>query len=377
MLKSAVLQRRQWLAWMASLAGASCSAAAQAGTASPVQRLATTWQSAQGYQLGVLAQRGAALEVSTILSLPTRAHGVWIEPGGSVLAVARRPGDWLLRWQPGQSTASWSWTEPDRTLNGHVIASADGKTLYTTETSLETGEGFVGVRDAVSLEKTGEWATHGMDAHELLLASDGSLMVANGGIAARPESGRLKLHHMARMDSSLVRIDTRSGQLLGQWRLADKRLSLRHLAWGSAVQGSASGERLLGIALQAEHDDPLAKAAAPVLAVFDGQQLTTHAARAGQSLKGYGGDIAFAQGRFAVSCPRANGIALWHANGSWDNFLPLEEACALSTAAVGPAGNARLWAGGRVAALTQGSGSALVSSSLPGIRLDNHWAAWL
>lgn len=175
-----------------------------------------------------------------------------------------------------------------------------------------------------------------------------------------------------------MRIDTRSGQLLGQWRLTDKRLSLRHMAWGPAIQGSDSGERLLGIALQAEHDDPVAKAAAPVLAVFDGRQLKTHAASAGQSLKGYGGDIAFAQGRFAVSCPRANGIALWQADGAWDDFLPLEEACALSTAAVhGSAGSARLWAGGRVAALAQGSGGGLASSSLPGIKLDNHWAAWL
>lgn len=375
MLSPVNLQRRQWLALMASLAGASHTPAAWAGLASPLQRLATTWQSAHGYQLGVLAQRGAVLEVSAALDVPTRAHGVWVEPGGSLLAVARRPGDWLLRWHPGKTTASWAWTETDRAFNGHVVASADGKTLYTTETSLETGQGFVGVRDAASLEKTGEWRTHGMDPHALLLARDGSLVVANGGIPALPESGRLKIH-MERMDSSLVRLDLRSGQLLGQWRLADKRLSLRHIVWGPEVGGSAFDPRLLGIALQAEHDDPAARAVAPVLAVFDGVQLKSHTAGAGQALKGYGGDIACAQGRFAVSCPRANGIALWQADGAWKGFLPLEEACAVTTAAAqDSAHSARLWAGGRVAALAQDGKGGLASSSLTGLRLDNHWVA--
>jgi hypothetical protein len=38
--------------------------------------------------------------VSAALDVPTRAHGVWAEAGGTLLAVARRPGDWLLRWRP-------------------------------------------------------------------------------------------------------------------------------------------------------------------------------------------------------------------------------------------------------------------------------------
>jgi hypothetical protein len=124
--------------------------------------------------------------VSAALDVPTRAHGVWAEAGGTLLAVARRPGDWLLRWRPdaaqGGKAIAWGWIEPDRAFNGHVIASPDGKRLYTTETNLETGQGLIGLRDAATLEKTGEWPTHGMDPHELLLDADGSLVVANGGI---------------------------------------------------------------------------------------------------------------------------------------------------------------------------------------------------
>ncbi|MCZ8258333.1 MAG: DUF1513 domain-containing protein [Polaromonas sp.] len=368
------LQRRQWLVHATAYAAAlAAPMAAPALAAVRAPRLAAAWEGQDGYQVGVLAPRGAALAVSAALDVPTRAHGVWVEAGGTLLAVARRPGDWLLRWKPdgnqGAKAIAWGWIEPDRAFNGHVVASPDGKLLYTTETNLETGQGLIGLRDAATLEKTGEWPTHGMDPHELLLDADGSLVVANGGIPALPETGRLKIH-MDRMDASLVRLDTRSGELRGQWRLADQRLSLRHIAWAEGV----SGQRLLGIALQAEHDDAAAKAGAPVLAIFNGQKLQTRAAGPGQLLAGYGGDIAPVGGGFAVSCPRANGVALWRADGEWAGFLPLQEACAL--AAVAPQKNeaSGLWAAGRLAAIAQDNRGAVRASALKDLRLDNHWA---
>jgi len=368
-------RRRQWLAYAASLA-TPLATPAMAAPSSYTLRVAAAWESDTGHQIGVLEQKGKALAGSARLDVPTRAHGMWAEAGGTLLAVARRPGDWLLRWKPGadgggQATA-WGWIEPDRAFNGHVIASPDGKHLYTTETNLETGQGLIGLRDAATLEKTGEWSTHGMDPHELLLDADGSLMVANGGIPALPETGRLKIH-MERMDASLVRLDTRNGALLGQWRLADKRLSLRHLAWGEPAPGGTPGQRLLGIALQAEHDDAAAKAAAPVLAVFDGHGLQTHGAVPGTKLAGYGGDIAHTAGGFAVSCPRANGVALWRTDGRWAGFLPLQEACALASAPA-PGGKPSLWAAGRLAALTQDSRGTTRASAIQDLRLDNHWA---
>ncbi len=360
------LQRRRWLAFFSSLGATSLCPVAWADSVPSSTRLATAWEGEHGYLVGVLECRGRSLKITTAFDVPTRAHGVWVEGGGALLAVARRPGDWLLRWRPGSKTATWSWIEPDRAFNGHVIVSPDGKTLYTTETNLETGQGLIGLRDVASLEKTGEISTHGMDPHELLLDADGSLMVANGGIPALPETGRLKIR-MDRMDSSLVRLDTRSGELLGQWRLDDRRLSLRHIAWGPAPAANPAGQRFLGMALQAEHDEASAKIAAPVLAVFDGLHLQSFTAGPGQSLAGYGGDIAYAAGGFAVSCPRANGVAIWRADGQWTGFLALDEACALTAA------SAQLWAGGRTAALLCRSDGRAVSSSLEGVRLDNHW----
>lgn len=149
------------------------------------------------------------------------------------------------------------------------MANADGRTLYTTEMDLDTGAGPLGVRDAASLEKRAEWPTHGIDPHQLVwdAVHPGRLIVANGGVPTRPETGRLKLD-LERMDSSLVALDAGSGSLCGQWRLDDARLSLRHLAWGRV-----EGRPLLGIALQAEHDDAAQRTDASVLALFDGARL--------------------------------------------------------------------------------------------------------
>jgi hypothetical protein len=365
------LQRRRWLAFLSSWSATTiCPRAwADAETSSirlPI-RLAATWQGEQSYQVGVLAQRDRSLQIDAALDVPTRAHGVWVERGGTLLAVARRPGDWLLRWRPGSPTADWAWIEADRAFNGHAIVSRDGKMLYTTETDLETGQGLIGLRDVASLEKTGEISTHGMDPHELLLDTDGSLVVANGGIPALPETGRLKIH-MERMDSSLVRLDTRSGELLGQWRLDDRRLSLRHIAWTpTPAAANPADQRLLGIALQAEHDELGTRLAAPVLAVFDGHGLRSFAAGPGRSLAGYGGDVAGVPGGFAVSCPRVNGVATWRGDGQWAGFFALDEACALTVA------SSRLWAGGRTTAVRRGDDGKTLSSSLEGVRLDNHW----
>jgi uncharacterized protein len=166
-------------------------------------------------------------------------------------------------------------------------------------------------------------------------------MVANGGIPTRPETGRLKID-IERMDSSLVRIDARDGQLRGQWRLNDRRLSLRHLAWGS--KGGANGQ--LGAALQAEHDDASSRACASVLALFDGSSLRAVPAPANVELGGYGGDISFVGARFAVSCPRSRCVGLWSSDAAWLGRVELEEACALTG---GPAGV--LFVGGRTQAV--------------------------
>ena len=117
------------------------------------------------------------------------------------MAVARRPGDWLVRWHPAQATPHWHWSttdhrHPDCTFNGPrpqwTGRGADGEHLYTTETDVETGASGWRARHARTLEKLAEWPTHGIDAHELIwdLHSPGgpTLLVANGGVPTAPES---------------------------------------------------------------------------------------------------------------------------------------------------------------------------------------------
>lgn len=386
--------RRQWLqgllaAWPAASIGAMPASAAAPRPASvrvgrPSTVLAACWEQVNAFQVGLLAADGPGhiddtsidqpLRELASLSLPTRAHGLAVEPGGSVLVVARRPGDWLLRWHPDGRPPQWQWIEPQRAFNGHAVLSADGRTLYTTETDLDSGAGCIGVRDARTLAKRAEWPTHGIDAHQLVWdrRRPQHLIVANGGVAIAPETGRAKLG-LSRMDSSLVRLDAQTGRLDGQWRLDDPRLSLRHLAW------SADDSMTLGIAMQAEHDDPDTKAAAPVLALFDGERLRAVPSPQGPAsapvptLAGYGGDIAAHADRFFISCPRAPGLAHFSTRGEWRGFTDLPEACALAV------DGDRLWSGGRprAAALSvapdDAAHIAATRLDVAGRRLDNHW----
>jgi hypothetical protein len=163
------------------------------------------------------------------------------------------------------------------------------------------------------------------------------------------------------MDPSLVRLDPADGRLLGQWRLDDPRLSVRHLA----RQGACTA-----LALQAEHDDAARRAAAPVLALFDGTRLQL-AETPPRPMSGYGGSVAGSGGRFFVGCPRAGGTGCWRADGAWLGFAPLEEACALAASGGG------VWSGGRDRARwAEGPrDAAQAGAGAAGLRLDNHWIA--
>lgn len=338
-----------------------CLAAPSFAATNTAPRFVAAWDDDAGaHHLGLLAARGAALQVVRSIELPTRAHGLLHEPGGTVLAAARRPGEWLLRWSPVSGSAQWHWSTPERRHTGHLLRSADGHTLWSAETDTggDAGAGLISVRDARSFALQAEWPTHGIDPHQFLLDADGTLLVANGGVPTRPETGRAKVD-LDRMDPSLVRLDAATGALRGQWRLGDPRLSIRHLA--------RDGRGAVGIALQAEHDDAQAKAAAPVLAVFDGDALRT--IDAPQPLAGYGGDIAAVADRFMVSVPRAGGIARWSTDGRWLGLASLAEACALSTL------DGSVWVGGRHEALRCATASEEMRLAAAALKLDNHWLA--
>jgi len=383
---------------------ASASPGAGAGAAGSAIRLAAAWLQDGVHHVGAwranvspdAPQGPESLRLTCALAVPTRAHGLCAEPAGTVLTAARRPGDWLLRWDPRRGRAlQWHWIEADRAFNGHVLAAPDGRRVFTAETDLESGTGLIGVRDASTLRKLAEWPTHGLDPHDIAWLPGqggdvGGLLVANGGIPIRPETGRVKVA-LDRMDSSLVLLDGEHGRLLGQWRVNDGRLSLRHLSpaippSGTAAPsaGKAALSPLVGIAMQAEHDDATLKAQAPLLALWDGASLHLADQPGGLALSGYGGDVAALPGGWAVSATRAGQVARWTQEGQWQGTQPLEEACALMTDAEG-----RLWAAGPAQAWTlraRPEQPLLPDRPQPqpqpqpqplrrtgGPRLDNHW----
>lgn len=301
-------------------------------------RLATAWRVAgtsapdAGDRVGIFHVDWAAghLLVLAEQAIPSRAHGLLPLADGGFIAVAARPGRWLMRCDgQGDVVRRWSMADdtPPRSFDGHVEASANGAWLYTVETDPATGAGWISVRDAATLQRVAHFSSGGIDPHQLLLTPDGHLVVANGGILRDTQGRKIAPE---RMNSSLVRLDGRSGQLLGRWRLPDARLSLRHIAW---AQGPKA---LLGIALQAEHDLPEQRAEAPLLALWDGQTLSLPSTDA--SGGGYAGDIAAAPGAGFVLSAQKQRLGLW-----WHPAQPavltrvaeLTEPCALVPGADG------------------------------------------
>lgn len=359
------LHRRNWLLLCAGLP---LLAAAPAFGAAARVALFAAWQERERGEKAEEGERhfaglltfdaGAPPKVAARVELPTRAHGLVAEPAGSVLVVARRPGDWLLRWHPRGGRCLWDWSDGRDVLNGHALQAPRGGPLFCTATDLVSGGGIVQVRDPRSLRVLARWPTGGLDPHALLWHG-GRLWVANGGVATQPESGRVK-RDLALMDSSLAALDPADGRLLGCWRVDDSRLSLRHLA--------ANGS-LIGVAMQAEHDAAAQRERAPLLAVFDGERLRAvpgPAAGDAEISGGYGADIA-AEGRgFVVSATRAHRLLHWQPEVGWRPSTSLAEAGALAVRrdATVAAGRERL--------LWLGQPEPLVSPYASRL-WDNHW----
>jgi uncharacterized protein len=364
-------RRRQFVLGSAALLLAARAGAADGGGGPGHTHLVAAWDDAAGaHHIGLLrVGRGQASVLRTI-EVPTRCHGLAYEPDGSVLAVARRPGDWLLRWhpqldKPAPDTArsvQWSWAPAERRFNGHVLLAPQGDAVYSTEIDIDSGQGLLVQRDPATLQARAAWPTRGHDPHDIEWLPGGDLLVANGGIQTLPETGRLK-RALDQMDSSLASIDPARGEVTGQWHLPDPRLSLRHLA------RHRSG--LIGVALQAEHDDPDARAAAPVFAVFDPAAGRLSLRAPDRPASGYAGDVAAVHDGWVVSCPRNDDLMHVAPDGSGTAHQRFASVCAIAPA---PGGQA-VWALGRNA-LSSGAAADPVRALPDGSQFDNHVILW-
>lgn len=343
----------------------------------PLSLLAATWRGpldSDSHHAGVLRLDPEAdtAQLAWKTPLPTRAHGLLPLPGGELLVLAVRPGRWLMRIDAQGRPARLLQLddEPDgHRIDGHALLAQGGRVLLTPQTDRE-GRAWLALRDPLTLALLDRWPGHGTDPHHLLLHPDGSVMLALGGIRRTPDGRKTELERMA---SALVQLDGRSGALRGRWTLPDPRLSLRHLAW---ALGTADAAPRLGIGLQAEHADAAARAAAPLLAWWDGQAL--HTGLAGARHAGYAGDIAAAAGGGWVLSAQFAGRALAWLPGSPPveaTVAELRQPCALaaSHSAVAP-GAVWLAAATGAARWHPRQGPRLLRWPEPMV-LDNHWVA--
>ena len=168
--------------------------------------------------------------------------------------------------------------------------------------------GVIGVYDAErSYRRAGELPSHGIGPHEIGLLSDGeTLVVANGGIATRPDLPRVKLN-LPTMAPSLCLVDRRDGTLLQERRLdpALHQLSIRHLAVGpeDTVAGAMQYEGPAGNLV-------------PLVAVWrgvEGLHLLRGPAAVLRAMKHYCGSVCFdPSGRtIAASAPRGGIVTFW------------------------------------------------------------------
>jgi len=345
-------------------------------SAPPAQRLAAGWrvpapaagQPADRVGVFEIDWRAAQVRVVADHPAPGRAHGLLVLPDGGFIAVAGRPGRWLLRCDADGRVVTRRALDderPARTLGGHAELSSDGHWLYTAETDSTDDSGWIGVRALDDLRRVGEFSSQGRDPHQLVRDADGALWVANGGIPRLADGRKTALDRMA---PSLVRIDPRNGGLLHALRLPDARLSIRHLAW--SLGGAASP--LLGVALQAEHDHDTDRRAAPLLAVWDGTtlQVPSHDAQG----QGYAGDIAAGPGGGFVLSGQKAGRGLWwqpQASARLTRVAELAGHCAL---AAFDGGRGVLIGSPRGIARWHASEAPRMLAWPQAIAPDNHWA---
>lgn len=259
-----------------------------------------------------------------------RGHGIAAhprQPGVGVL-MARRPGreGLLFDLGRGEILARFQATA-GRIFGGHAVYSADGRRLYTSESDAESGAGWIGIRDAATLQWQGEWSSGGVGPHELALSPDGRrLIVANGGIHTDGERNPLNLDEMR---SSLVYLDAASGAPLAEFTVPERYASLRHLA--------VAADGRVAVVMQFQRAAAGHERSVPLLAFHDPGadrlRLVEGPEEAIRRHRDYIGSVAIhpAHGSVALTSPRGDLASFWDAtSGSLLGEYPLYQVCGVA-----------------------------------------------
>lgn len=291
------------------------------------------WVSAQGRnsrKYGVSWAASSNNNVVTTLS-GFRGHGVAQHPQrkSSVVMFGRRPSKQMIEVNliSGELINNVECSEK-RYLFGHGCFSRDGKYLFTTESEPRTGLGKIGVRQASNYRLVDEFESYGIGPHEIKSMPDGNtLVVANGGILTRPETGRKKLN-LETMMSNLTYLDIKSGRKLEQVSVAESKASIRHL--------DVAADGTVAIAMQMQRQSAGHNQLVPLVATHrQGQQIALLDAPENivNSMNDYVGSVAINNlSRTAgFASPKGNLAAFWHIDsGKFLGYHQLRDVCGIS-----------------------------------------------
>jgi hypothetical protein len=160
--------------------------------------------------------------------MPARGHTIEVAPDGATCAVIdRKPGSAITLIRSGDGAPLSRMSAPEGySFDGHAVFSSDGGLLYATESRAGDQEGRIAVYALPSGTRVREFASGGIEPHELIwLERDRLLAIGNGGIVDR--SGMT-----AEIESNLALIDAPTGAVIGTVALDAElnTLSIRHLA---------------------------------------------------------------------------------------------------------------------------------------------------
>jgi hypothetical protein len=231
-MRTPLIDRRDFLRAAGAGFAAAMAPSAWAATLAADAVFATAFVRRDGsYGAGILSEEGKLLYA---VDLPDRGHGMTFDPASRrAIVFPRKPGTLAVAFDHGGKDEPATISAPSgRHFYGHGVFSPDGALLYATENDFDAAAGMIGVYDAGDrFRRIGEFATHGVGPHEMVLLGDGrTLAVANGGIETHPDFGKAKLN-LATMKPSYVLIDRLTGDLLEKHELpADlHKLSIRHM----------------------------------------------------------------------------------------------------------------------------------------------------
>lgn len=218
-------------------------------------------------------------------------------------------------------------------FQGHGCFTPDGAYLFTSEATVDDARGRIGVWDARTYQRLDAMDSGGVGPHEIALRPDSNLLVvANGGLLTRPETGRAVLN-LDTMTSSLTYLDPWAARVVDAVGVDEPKSSIRHfdvladgtVVFGVQVQRAAAGhERVVPLGFVHRLGDPVQALEEPSGIVA--------------ALQDYVGSVAIAPGSRVVglTSPRGDVAAFWDVDhGLFVGHHRLADVCGIAASSDG------------------------------------------